>query len=463
MNTINESIAAASSPKHARRISSVEDITFYHHERNSSLPDVFGKEELNELWERYWAQNGERLIWSSWIEKYSDYINPEFNKHFIPQPQLNSGNDVAGTSFSFDQKNIDEVLSNEVKSSTEIIISSSSPGVFSNNENNMMADGWNPLSPASIDETWTHNRLQYNREENDVLLSPRCDSVTSSIPLTIGTTDSMTNVTRMTMSSYDMNSGKLSSESSQLSEMSSPESLFSSTSSSSKYEDVDGGPTTVIEDESAMDADQYWQILWQKHFQEQYARHFKLFMDENEPSKMALCSSVHSENLNFDLHYASHKPSTSENYKNTDAAPSTSSGFAGGHRNKRKKNKKLFQENLPKLVAKLNLKNGGNRNSVEEAIPMQQDAMDDDQKGDNSKGQNANDKSNGATNTDSCTNTSVNTNEINAMKAMGLPTKFGSTSAGGDKDKPPRDNPITLKRRLVFFYFFIYFILFLFK
>lgn len=452
MNTISEA-SVLSSPKHARRISSVEDITSFHHERNNSLPDVFGKEELNDLWEKYWSTNGERLIWSSWIEKYSDYINPDFNKIGFIQPQAALCD--TETNFSFDQKNIDEVLSTAVKSDTEIVISSSSPGMFSNNENNMIAEGWNPLSPSSIDETWTHNRLQYNREENDILLSPRCDSVTSSIPLTIGTTDSMTNVTRMTMSSYDMNSGKVSCESSQLSEISSPESLFSSTSSSSKYEDVDDGPTTVIEDESAMDADQYWQILWQKNFQEQYAFHFKLFMDENEPSKLALCSSVHSEqNFNFDLNLAvtSSKPSTSDSFTNDycvsrGTASSSIAVTTAAQRIKRRKNKKVSQDCLPKLVAKLNLKNGGNRNGTDEVIPMQMDCVDGDNNDSNSKEQRKNDNTNAAT----ASKNVNNTNEMNAMSALGLPTKFGSTGSGGDKDKPPKETSINLKRRYDFF------------
>lgn len=32
----------------------------------------------NSAWKKYWALNGERLIWKSWIAKYSAYINPEY-------------------------------------------------------------------------------------------------------------------------------------------------------------------------------------------------------------------------------------------------------------------------------------------------------------------------------------------------------------------------------------------------
>jgi trimethylguanosine synthase len=29
-------------------------------------------------WEKFWAKNGEQLIWASWTQKYADYINPDY-------------------------------------------------------------------------------------------------------------------------------------------------------------------------------------------------------------------------------------------------------------------------------------------------------------------------------------------------------------------------------------------------
>ncbi|GAV03334.1 hypothetical protein RvY_13775 [Ramazzottius varieornatus] len=29
-------------------------------------------------WEKYWTANGDRLVWQSWLEKYRDYVNPDF-------------------------------------------------------------------------------------------------------------------------------------------------------------------------------------------------------------------------------------------------------------------------------------------------------------------------------------------------------------------------------------------------
>lgn len=372
MNTIREiasnSMGNGSKIKEIRKqSSSVEDISQFHHERNNSLPDVFGSDELNESWERFWAKNGERLIWSSWIEKYSDYINRDFmTKHESNQQPIvasginNQTTNYGITNFSFEQKNIDNILSNKkfvANTDTDIILSSCSPGNFSIIETHMIEEGWNPLSPASIDETWNHSRF-ITREESDVLLSPRCESVTSSIPLTIGTTDSMTNVTRMTMSSYGFNSGKISSENSQISNesnISSPESILSSTASSSQYDGVGDGPQTVIEDESAMDADQYWQILWQKHFQEQYAKNYKTFVNSHEIlSKSSLCSSLTLENK-INKFYQSNTSHVGDDDMDTQKIHKSGS-CGGGGISKRKRNKKNVQENLPKLVAKLNLK-----------------------------------------------------------------------------------------------------------
>lgn len=38
----------------------------------------YGKSDIETEWNRYWADNGEKLIWESWIGKYSAYINPDY-------------------------------------------------------------------------------------------------------------------------------------------------------------------------------------------------------------------------------------------------------------------------------------------------------------------------------------------------------------------------------------------------
>lgn len=31
-------------------------------------------------WETYWTKHGERLIWESWIQRYGDFIDPNYLK-----------------------------------------------------------------------------------------------------------------------------------------------------------------------------------------------------------------------------------------------------------------------------------------------------------------------------------------------------------------------------------------------
>lgn len=114
-----------------------------------------------------------------------------------------------------------------------------------------VSEGWNPLSPVSIEcET-----------EAERLLSSRCGSHASSSARTV---DSMTNVTRMTVSSFDFSDGSKTSDS--FSSVSSVQSSFSSTSS----EEADPTDPNYFK--------QQWDALWKKHYEEEYMNEYKKFM-----------------------------------------------------------------------------------------------------------------------------------------------------------------------------------------
>ncbi|XP_065087493.1 trimethylguanosine synthase isoform X2 [Ochlerotatus camptorhynchus] len=386
-----------------------------HVERNNSLPEVFGREDLQEAWESYWNKHGESLIWASWIEKYSDYINAEYldqaHQHEQHETNCNSPHSKseatpdttydASKHFSFDTMEADS----EPKAPTEIIVTTSSPHPCTR------ADDWNDI--------WTTHRS--GSTENEALLSPRCDSVTSSIPLTIGTTDSMTNVTRMTISSYDFCSSKVSSESSNLSESSMSEQISSETESSNSSDMLEteclvgsrgmvlaiGGESIIHEDESAMDGEQYWQILWQKHFQEMYATHYNMYMAEKS-----------GEQEGCDLRTKLHKRKRN-----------SSSGSGMLH------NKSSANEQLPEMVAQLKLDLASPKNKEQSHAP--------------SDGQSDQQKSSDNTNQE-CKPDHVLEDLSSALEAYGLPTSFGkskkTTNRGDDDDDPPEDRPINLKR-----------------
>uniref|UniRef100_A0A1Q3F523 Trimethylguanosine synthase n=1 Tax=Culex tarsalis TaxID=7177 RepID=A0A1Q3F523_CULTA len=392
-----------------------------HVERNNSLPEVFGREDLQEAWESHWNKHGESIIWASWIEKYSDYINPEYMDH-VPQQDTNCNSPHskseatpdttydASKHFSFDTMEAEV----DPKVTTEIVVSTCSPRPSSCN------DGWN----NTVDDIWTSHRSA----DNDALLSPRCDSVTSSIPLTIGTTDSMTNVTRMTISSYDFgSSSKVSSESSNLSESSLSEQITSESASSNSSdmlatECLVGAATSVepsagIDEEAAMDGEQYWQILWQKHFQELYATHYNLFMTER------------SEEQQTDLRTKLHKRKRNS---------SSGSGVLY--------NKSSAAEQLPEMVAQLKLELSSPLKKDNDEAPQDGGETDNQQSSTNS---NTNQQQSGSDH---------GVEDISsALEAYGLPMSFGKPPAarktgrtGNDDDDddedPPADRSTNLKR-----------------
>ncbi|XP_063915010.1 trimethylguanosine synthase-like isoform X3 [Zophobas morio] len=197
------------------------------------------RQDIDGDWHKYWSLNGEKLIWESWIAKYSAYINPDY---------LQFAQDQADT----EQKERREQLSLDVAEGrrgdrdvkNRILVRNLSGS--DDKLNTEVSDGWNPLSPVSVDcET-----------EVEQLLSSRCGSHASSLR----TVDSMTNVTRMTISSLDLSQSSHSSES--FSSVSSVQSSLSSTSSEENEEDYQ----------------HQWHVLWKRHYEEEFMRQYELFV-----------------------------------------------------------------------------------------------------------------------------------------------------------------------------------------
>ena len=373
----------------------------YHHERNNSLPELFNDDAHLSGWEKHWSKNGERLIWQSWIEKYIEYINPEFlGKDGVPQ----FAGEASGIAFNFD-----------IEKRTEIVISPPPQDMLSAQD--LMTDGWNPLSPASTVGVSSINRYP-KQHEIDNLLSPRCESVNSSIPMTIGgTTDSMTNVTRMTISSFDFCSSRVSSESTPTTTPTDSNSI----SSFSDSEESDNPMTTRLsadcekllmaqkknqEDHvpppTGNDPEEYWQKRWQNHAQEQYVKYYNEFMVAHRLLQEEMSSSFKS-----DCGFLPGDPA---------------SGKFNKHKRKRS-SKKKSSSSLQRLVANLNLK--GDQTTTE----AQTDASD---------------------YPDQSDSTVVDSTEASVMESMGLPSSFGRFTQGkagaNGGDEPPEERPVTLKR-----------------
>lgn len=107
-----------------------------------------------------------------------------------------------------------------------------------------VSEGWNPLSPLSIE----------GETEAERLLSSRCGSHASGSARTV---DSMTNVTRMTISSLD---------------------LSNSTSSSDSFSSVSSVNGSLSSDETEEDYQHQWNVLWKKHYDEEYLQQYQQFI-----------------------------------------------------------------------------------------------------------------------------------------------------------------------------------------
>lgn len=397
----------------------------YHHERNNSLPELFGDGEFVSGWEKYWAKNGERLIWQSWIERYIDYINPEYlASDNVSEATVEAEPIDEENAFSFDPKDVEMASAkpeSSIAANTKIIISSSSPAQLATDD--LLGEGWNPLSPASTVEVPKHHHAHrhHHHSEIDNLLSPRCESVNSSIPLTIGASDSMTNVTRMTISSYDFCSSHVTSESTPTSTPT--ESLSSVTSYSDSEESempmtarlsadcekllMENKPDEHIPPPSDCDPEEYWQMRWQNHAQEQFVKHYNEFMEAHRVLQQEMSNSFKSD-----------------------------SGFLQGDTGKfskrrKRSTRKKHPESLQRLVANLNLKS----DLAKYSKTQDQDApVDGNDQPDPSQSD----------------STIIDTAETSIMESMGLPISFGNKNAmpskGNDGEEPPEDRAITLKR-----------------
>nr|CAD7395615.1 unnamed protein product [Timema cristinae] len=324
-------------------------------------------------WEHFWASNGERLIWESWIGKYGQYINPDYlaqtevgatrndqqlqincvepyeqfaSDTVHSQEELLKLNDVASEEVAqINYKSNIGSLPNVQKQSAfprEVDNLSSIPDLLIDN-----SDGKTEMCPdtkalskvdilgnvndssvvcnvqardSSALDTITKSSPLYlscfetspvdseqeclinSESSSSGQLSPassqassqnsvgdffvarsRCDSNTGSLANTTVTTDSMTNVTRITVSSLDLSCDTDSMNS---------VGLLSASEGTS-----DGSVENSCEAVDTLELDIYWQDLWKKHFQEQYHEHYYAFLAQEELMSPSTISANVSEGI----------------------------------------------------------------------------------------------------------------------------------------------------------------------
>ncbi|KAF7273595.1 hypothetical protein GWI33_013703 [Rhynchophorus ferrugineus] len=220
----------------------------------TDLSENIQVDDLDVHWQKYWSQNGEKLIWESWIAKYSAYINPNYlnygkNSEISQEDPGSSHSDPTKPSrFSFEDKdvrNLTEVPDNKISKVPLLtrFLSTSDEKISAD-----VSEGWNPLSPVSLDcET-----------EAERLLSSRCGSQTSS--RSHRTVDSMTNVTRITASSLD----------------------FVNSSSSDSISTVSSVPSSENSEHSEEDYQNQWNDLWREHYEKEYLFQYNQFISQQK-------------------------------------------------------------------------------------------------------------------------------------------------------------------------------------
>ncbi|KAI8426565.1 hypothetical protein MSG28_005355 [Choristoneura fumiferana] len=251
---------------------------FTNHYKLEKMDQDFPQTEIDEnyqsetSWDKFWAVNGERLIWASWIKKYSDYINPNYldenNELSIDErniPKQHSADAIFEKENDRFKKNVNE---EESMRDRKFSYDSKVNPYKKKKSNQQVMEKNDKNNDGNKDEAWLPIRRMRSCSEHDRMLSPR----------TIAGTDSMTNVTKITLSSYDVTSSHVTSESS-------PTDDYSVSSSTSEDQSNDQTRIANIDDNQdqplseELDTEQYWQFLWKKHFGEQYAFHYANYIE----------------------------------------------------------------------------------------------------------------------------------------------------------------------------------------
>ncbi|XP_076545488.1 trimethylguanosine synthase 1 [Osmia lignaria lignaria] len=444
-----------------------DDVFTYNGDRSSNVYPYYSmysktKSVMNMAWDRYWSDNGEHLIWTSWIAKYADYINPEYlqhNAHLVNDERLVMNERVerfseqntcfpnqAHINCELDRSNFEGIFSKnnftgdaEMKAKDTCNVNFSFDDINKQEVNDMDAeenrikllnlenspetgDGWNPLSPFSLEES-------YNQQSNaeDERLLTRCDSINESIAKTNATSDSMTNVTKMTLTSSSCDSISIHSSSFISSVTSSIESNITSTSSDQDNEYI------------SEDNDRYWQHLWKENFQIEYQKHYELFMEWYKREQSEINGQLYDEQYNKEIikgeesdesinqNFIQRGNDTSIKLNLSENKNASNKSVTYLKREKTKK-KRLIIESVGMLMQNLTMKSEDNESVVDENETAEQvehsrnDKREDD--------------------------TAVTRNESSIIISNNVSggNVQRKCSNEGDGDKPNEDKPVTLKR-----------------
>jgi len=183
-------------------------------------------------WEKYWATYGERIVWESWIAKYGDYVDPNY---------LNpTENDSEDTQFNIHTS----------ESSRKVSFSGILDSINELNESGSL-ENIHSTSPECNGRKRSRSELSVD----DLRLSC-CSQSSGKSSILTNTTDSLTNVTHMTL-------------------YSSEQSCSDSSGQSVSY---------ISSSDSISSNEQQWHQLWTEHFNEQYQSCYLAFSTNHKLS-----------------------------------------------------------------------------------------------------------------------------------------------------------------------------------
>lgn len=267
---------------------------------------------------------------------------------------------------------------------TEIVIS---PPTHKSSEDSMM-DDWSPIAvettAAAKEQQQQSLSLYRNSEIDSLLVSPRCESVNSN-----ATSDSMTNITQMTISSYGFCSSRVTSDSTPSSEDNSISSFSESEGSHDQLTarlavDFESSAPALklptIED----DCEEFWNMNWTNLKPDQYLNNYNEFVAKQQLLNIEdMSSSIKSDSVLL-----------------------LGEGSNRIHRRRTKIDRKKREKSLQRLVANMNVKN----DLIEYSHQQQQQQP----------ATNGNNEDN-----DILNYKEQDDEEARLMLAMGLPARFG--------------------------------------
>ncbi|XP_046396396.1 trimethylguanosine synthase isoform X1 [Ischnura elegans] len=250
-------------------------------------------EDLLQSWERYWSQNGERLIWESWLQRYGHYVNPgylSFSESNVEKEEDGTDQAIAAESAARAEDDREESLREIAEYQAVSLQEDAGPVDDVDTKDSELLPGF-----ASENSSMLLNSgedLVISRLGNRSASAGASSSSSSACSLSSASSspsDSITTVTQITVSSLGQDVDQ--DEDEDGASAKSPSQMSEVSCATGSECDVGGQP--------AVDSgDAYWQELWRQHFEERYYFHYNEFLSSKTSSNFASGGQNSSQSVN---------------------------------------------------------------------------------------------------------------------------------------------------------------------